>query len=95
MKCQRQQGDKERERNRESLNTPTQSPHFQSRSGMLNNAGGTYSHVGMVDYPRVPITEQNLGKFPDPMEFQSWKSNFRTEVCSRTADPQVNQWTNL
>ena len=23
------------------------------------------------------------------MEFQSWKFNFRTEVCMRTADPQV------
>ena len=32
-----------REMKRESLNTPTQSPHFQSRSGMLNHTGGTYS----------------------------------------------------
>ena len=23
------------------------------------------------------------------MEFQSWKVNFRTEVCLRTADPQI------
>ena len=23
------------------------------------------------------------------MEFQSWNANFRAEVCSRTADPQV------
>ena len=54
-----------REMKRESLNTPTQSPHCQSRSGMLNHTGGTYSHSGMTDYPRVPITEWNLGKFPD------------------------------
>ena len=33
--------------------------------------------------------EWNLGNFPDSMEFQSWKVNFRTEVCMRTADPQV------
>ena len=74
---------------RESLNTSIQSLHFQSRSGMLNHTGGTYSHGGMMEYPRIPITEWNLGKFPDSMEFQSWKVNFRTEVCPRTADPQI------
>ena len=25
----------------------------------------------------------------DPMELQSWKTNFRAEVCLKTADPQV------
>ena len=43
----------------------------------------------MMDYPRVPITEWNLGKFPHAMEFQSWKLNFRTEVCMRPAESQV------
>ena len=43
----------------------------------------------MMDYPRIPISEWNLGKFPDSMEFQSWKLHFRTEVCTQTADPQV------
>ena len=75
-----------REMKRESLNTPTQSPHFQSRSGMLNHTGGTYSHIVMMDYPRVPCTEWNLGKIPDSLEFQSWKPNFRTDVCMRTAE---------
>ena len=74
---------------RESLNTPTQSPHFQRRSGMLSHTGGTCSHGGMMDYPRVLVTEWNLAEFPDSMEFQSWKINFRTEFCKRTADPQV------
>ena len=55
---------------------------------MLNHVGGTYSHHGMMDYPRLPITEWSLGKFPDSMELQSWKVNFRTEVL-RTADPQI------
>ena len=64
-----------REMKRESLTTPTQSLHFQSR--------------GMLDYPRIPISEWNLEKFPRSMEFQSWKINFRTEVCVRIADPQV------
>ena len=74
---------------RESLNTPIQSPHFQSRSGMLNHTGGTCSFGGMLDYPRIPVTELHLGKFPDPMEFQSWKVNFKTEVLhknSRSSD---------
>ena len=69
----------------ESLNTPIQSPQFQSRSGMLNHTGGTYSHSGVVDYPGASIAEMNLGKFPDPMEFQSWKTNFRAEVCLETS----------
>ena len=60
-------------------------PRFQSGGGLLNHTGGTYSHVGMIDYPRIPISELHLTKFPDFMEFQSWKVNFKTEVCSRTA----------
>ena len=74
---------------RESLNTPIQSPHFQSRSGMLNHTCGTDSHHGMVDYPRTSIAELNLGKLPVPMEFQGWKTNFRSESCLKTAHPQV------
>ena len=68
---------------------PIQSPHFQSRSGLLNHTGGTYSHSGVMDYPRIQIAELYVGKFSDSMEFQSWKVNFRTEVCVRTADPQI------
>ena len=74
---------------RESLDTPIQSPHFQSRSGMLNHTGGTYSHSGMMDYLRVPFMGWNLAEFLYSMECQCWKLNFRTEVCVRTADPQV------
>ena len=48
---------------RESLNTSIQSPHFQSRSGMLNHTGGTYSLNSMMVYPRVPITEWILEQF--------------------------------
>ena len=75
-----------KEMKRESLNTSTQSPHFQSGSGMLNHTGGACFHGGMMDYPSIRFTEWNLGKFPDFMEVQSWKENFRTEVCLRTAD---------
>ena len=63
-----------REMKRESLNTSTQSPHLQSRSGMLNHTGGTYSHSGMMDYLRILTTEWNLGQFPDSMEFHAGKS---------------------
>ena len=74
---------------RASLNTSIQSRHFQGSSGMLNHTGGTYSHGGMMDYPRISFTDWNLGNFPDSMEFQSWKVNFRTEVRltnSRSSD---------
>ena len=74
---------------RESLNTSIPSHHLQSRSGMLNHTGGTHSHSAMMDNPRIPQSELNLGKFPDSLEFQSWKVNFRTVVCLRTADPQI------
>ena len=74
---------------REWLSTLSRSRHFECRSGMLNRTGGTYSHGGMIDHPRFPILELHLAKFPDSMEFQSWKVNFRTEVCVRTAEPQV------
>ena len=56
---------------------------------MLNHAGGTHSHSAMMDNPRIPQSELNLGKFPDSLEFQSLKVNFRTVVCQRTADPQI------
>ena len=56
---------------------------------MLNHIGGTYSHNGMADHPKASIAQLNLGKFPDPAEFQCWKTNFRVEFCLKTADLQV------
>ena len=56
---------------------------------MLTHTGGTYSHSGMMDYLRIPTSELHLGTFLDSMEFQSWKVNFKTEVCLRIADPQI------
>ena len=64
---------------RESLNSPTQALHFHSRSRMLLHTAGTCFD------PTIYIAELNLGKFP--LEFQSWKTNFRAEVCLKTADP--------
>ena len=35
----------------------------------------------------------HLGKFPDFVNFQSQKVNFKTEVCSKTADLNLTmQW---
>ena len=62
---------------------------FQSGGGMLNHTGGTYSHGGMIDHTRVPISEMHRGKFPESMEFQSWKVHFKTEVCAKSAFPHI------
>ena len=43
----------------------------------------------MMDYTRFLTAEVHLGKFPDPTEFRSWKVNFKTVVCAKTADPQI------
>ena len=35
----------------------------------------------------------HLGKFPDSLEFQSWKVNFKTEVCAKSAFLHITiQW---
>ena len=52
---------------------------------MLKRTGGSYSHNGMIDCPRFPISELHLGNFLGSMEFQRWKVNFKTQVCSKTA----------
>ena len=32
----------------------------------------------------------HLGKFPDSLELQSWKVNFKTEVCAKSAFPHIS-----
>ena len=70
----------EGEMRRESQNSSIPVPRFQRGAGLLNHTGGTYSHGGVVDYPRFPTSVLNLGKFPDSMEYQIFKVNFKTEV---------------
>ena len=72
------------EMRREPQNSSILVPRFQRGAGMYDHTGGTYSHSGMI-----PISELHLGKFPDSMEFQSWKVDFKTEVCSKSADPHL------
>ena len=79
----------EREMRREPQNSSTPVPRFQKGAGIVDLTGGTYSHNGMMDYPRFPIWEMHLGKFPDSKGFQSWKVNSKIEVCSKTADPHL------
>ena len=55
----------------------------------LSHTGGTYSRNGKIGYPRFPISDMHLGWFPDSVDFQSWKVNFMTAVCSKTADPHL------
>ena len=52
----------------------------------LSHTGGTYSHNFMMDHP---LSELNFGEFPDSLEFQSWKVNFKTEVCTKSAYPHL------
>ena len=64
-------------------------PRLQSGGGLLYRTGGTHAHVGMINYPRFLVSELHLGKFLDSMEFQSWKVNFKTEVCSKCEYPHL------
>ena len=52
----------ENEMRRQPQNSSIPVPRFQSGSGLLNDTGGTYSHGGMMDYTRFPISEVHLGK---------------------------------
>ena len=45
--------------------------------GISRHTGGTYSHGGMMEYPRFPISELHLAKFPDSMEFGKLESQFQ------------------
>ena len=40
-------------------------------------------------FTRFRISELHLRKFLDSLEFQSWRVNFKTEVCSKSADPHI------
>ena len=75
-------------RDPQSSSIPT--PRFNQGIETLNplcHTGGTYSQDGVMDYPKYPISELHLGKFPDPFELQSWKVNFKTEVCANSVFP--------
>ena len=51
--------------------------------GISRHIGGTYSHVGMMEYPRFPISELHLAKFPDSMNLKAGKSISRLKFVRR------------
>ena len=53
----------DKEMRREPYNSSIRVPRFQRGAGVYDRTGGTYSHSGMMDYPRIPISEWNLGNF--------------------------------
>ena len=55
----------------------------------VSHTGGTYSRTSVMDFPRYPISEVYLGKFPESLEFQCWKVKFKTEVCAKSAFPHI------
>ena len=54
----------------------------------LNCTGGTASQNCMENL-RNQISELHFGKFPDSADFQSWKANFETGVCSNSRYPTI------
>ena len=82
----------ERGERRESQSSTIVTPRFNQDVATLSpisHTRGTYSHNGMMDYPKFPILEMHLGKFPNSLEFPSWKVNFETDVCSKSAVPHI------
>ena len=60
-----------KEMRRESQSSSIPVPRFRRGAAAYDHYGGTYSHSIVVDYPRLPMSELHLGKFPDSMELQS------------------------
>ena len=73
----------------EQQDLPNSKTSLHSEGSIHHYTSGTYSHGGMMDYARFQISELHLGKFPDSMNFPSWKVNFKTDVCAKTTNPQV------
>ena len=43
----------------------------------------------MMEIPRSQISELHFDKFPDTSDFQCWKTNLETDVCSCSGCPTV------
>ena len=71
------------------LNTNTS---FAKGPGMwtpLYRTGGTYPQNCVMETPRFSFSELHLGQFPDSVDFQCWKVNFKTDVCANTPCPTL------
>ena len=72
---------------KELHNRSTPTPRFASTFttwNLLHRTGGTYSQNEMEEKPRNQISELHFVEFPDSSDFQCWKVNFKTEVCSNS-----------
>ena len=74
---------------RDAQSSTSPNPSQERVQGPLFHTGGTSSHNGVMDYPRYSILKMHLGQFSDSMEFQSWKVNFKTEVCATSQFPHI------
>ena len=85
----------ERQRYRQNYGTERRSETRAAGVETLNPLyhTGKFSQNGVMEYPRLPISEMHLGKFPEPLEFQSWKFNFKTEKSAESAFLHITmQW---
>ena len=80
--CYRNYKDKREWNEREPLSTSIPSHQFQSGSGILNPTGGTYTHSGVMGYPRLPISDMHLRNFLALWNFKAEKSTSRMK-CAR------------
>ena len=76
---------------RESLNTSALSPHFHSRSGMLNHTGGTSSHNGMMEHQEFILRNGILEKILTPWNFKAGKSNSELRLVQEQPIPRSLQ----
>ena len=67
-------------------------PRFQSGGGLLNRTGGTYSHGGMIDYPRFPISELHRKIFLTRWNFKAGKSTSKLK-CVQNQQILISQCT--
>ena len=70
------------------------SPCFPRGAGVFDHTSGTFFHCGIIDYPKIPVSEMHLGTFPDLWNFNAGMSTSRLRFCSKTADSNLTmQWS--
>ena len=90
----------ESESGREPQNSSILVPRFQRGSGILHHTGGTFSHGGMMDYTRFPISENShygISKLESQLQhwsmFKISRSSSHNALDQRNWDSKVNRRT--
>ena len=92
---------------KEQQNHTIPPPRFAKKFSTWNplyRTGEAYPQNCLMENPRNQISDLHFDKFPYSSDFQCWKTNFMTEVCSNSGVPQSqccgskkcrwpNQWT--